>query len=153
MEGHAACKKPASIIQEDYTTRAVLSYSQVRAAILERVLLLESGAEFAATPRKIHSLHNPRNQTAAKNINQQDKRQKDKLPSVSCSGTVGRYSIRKNLSDEVHYLIRYLSRARCTLFAYGPADATAIPKPHHSNPDWFYLSGTRLPGLSQKRGR
>ena len=36
---------------------------------------------------------------------------------------------------------RYLSGARCRLFAYGPADATAIPKPHHllphSNPDWF----------------
>jgi len=31
------------------------------------------------------------------------------------------------------------------LFAYGPADATAIPVPHrilrHLNPDWFYLSG------------
>jgi len=28
------------------------------------------------------------------------------------------------------------------LFAYGPADATAIPKPHyrlpHLNPDWFF---------------
>jgi len=33
--------------------------------------------------------------------------------------------------------------------AYGPADATAIPKPHHLlprlNPDWFYLSRTGLP--------
>jgi len=42
-------------------------------------------------------------------------------------------------------------------FAYGPADATAIPKPHHLlpdlNPDWFYLSGTGLPGLSWKIGR
>ena len=40
----------------------------------------------------------------------------------------------------------YLSGARCRLFAYCPADATAIPKPHHLlpplNPDWFYLSGT-----------
>ena len=31
------------------------------------------------------------------------------------------------------------------MFAYGPADATAIPKPRHLlprlNPDWFYLSG------------
>jgi len=44
------------------------------------------------------------------------------------------------LSDEV-------SGARCRLFAYGPADATAIPKPH---PDWFYLSGTGLPGCSGK---
>ena len=37
----------------------------------------------------------------------------------------------------------YLSGARCRLFAYGPADATAIPKPHHLlphlNPDWLYL--------------
>ena len=35
----------------------------------------------------------------------------------------------------------YLSRVRCRLFAYGPADSTAIPKPHHLlphlNPDWF----------------
>jgi len=41
------------------------------------------------------------------------------------------------------------------LFAYGPADATAVPKPHyllpHFNPDWFYLSGTSLPRLSWKR--
>ena len=51
----------------------------------------------------------------------------------------------------------YLSAARCRLFAYGPADATAIPKPHHllphSNPDWFYLSGTGLLRLSWKRAR
>ena len=49
----------------------------------------------------------------------------------------------------------YLSAARCRLFAYGPADATAIPKPHHLllhlNPDWFYLSGTGLLRLSWKR--
>jgi len=35
----------------------------------------------------------------------------------------------------------YLSEARCRLFAYGPADATAILKHHHLlphlNPDWF----------------
>jgi len=40
----------------------------------------------------------------------------------------------------------YLSGARCKLFAYSPADAIAIPKPHHLlphlNPDCFYLSGT-----------
>ena len=46
----------------------------------------------------------------------------------------------------------YLSEARCRLFAYGPADATAIPKPHHLlphwNPDWFCISGTGLPRLS-----
>jgi len=38
----------------------------------------------------------------------------------------------------------YLSGARCRLFAYGPADATAIPKPHHLlphlNPDRSDLS-------------
>ena len=43
----------------------------------------------------------------------------------------------------------YLSGARCRLFVHGPADATAIPKPHrlllHLNSDWFYLSGTGLP--------
>jgi len=53
-------------------------------------------------------------------------------------------------------LCGYLSAARCRLFAYGSADATAIPKPHHLllrlNPDWFYLSGTGLPRLSRKRG-
>ena len=42
-------------------------------------------------------------------------------------------------------------------FACGPADATAIPKPHHLfprlNPDWFYLSATGLFRLSWKRGR
>ena len=46
----------------------------------------------------------------------------------------------------------YLSGARRRLFAYGPADATAISKPHHLlphlNPDWFHLSGTGLPMLS-----
>ena len=50
----------------------------------------------------------------------------------------------------------YLSGVRCRLFAYCPADATAIPKPRHllrhSNPVWFYLSGTGLPRLSWKRG-
>jgi len=48
-----------------------------------------------------------------------------------------------------------LSGARCRLFAYGPADDTAIPKPHHLlphlNPDWFHLSGAGLPRLSWKR--
>ena len=50
----------------------------------------------------------------------------------------------------------YLSGARCRLFAYGPADATASQNPghllRHLNPDWFYLSGTGLPRLSWKRG-
>ena len=51
----------------------------------------------------------------------------------------------------------YLSGLRCKLFAYGPADVTAIPKRRHLlpylNPDWFYLSGTGtdLPRLSSKR--
>ena len=47
----------------------------------------------------------------------------------------------------------YLSGVMCR-FAYGPADATAT---HflllRLNPDWFYLSGTGLPGWSQIRGR
>jgi len=38
---------------------------------------------------------------------------------------------------------------QCVSYAYGPADATAIPKPDHLlphlNPDWFYLSGTGYP--------
>ena len=50
-----------------------------------------------------------------------------------------------------------LSGVKCSLFAYGPAAATAIPKPHdllpHLNPDWFYLSDTGLARLSWKRGR
>jgi len=38
----------------------------------------------------------------------------------------------------------YLSGARRRLFAYGLADATAIPKPHHLlpvffNPEWYRL--------------
>ena len=49
----------------------------------------------------------------------------------------------------------YLSGARCRLFAFGPADATAIPKLHHLLPhlnrDWFYLSGMSLPRLSCKK--
>ena len=44
---------------------------------------------------------------------------------------------------------------RYRLLAYGPADATAIPKPYHLlpqfNPDWFCLSGTRLHGLCWKK--
>jgi len=49
-----------------------------------------------------------------------------------------------------------MSGDRCKLFAYDPADATAIPKPHHLlhlSPDWFYLFGTCLPRLSWERGR
>jgi len=48
----------------------------------------------------------------------------------------------------------YQPGVRYRLFAYGPADATAILKPHllpYLNPDWFYLSGTSLPRLSWKR--
>ena len=46
----------------------------------------------------------------------------------------------------------YLSGARCRLFAYGPASATAVPKLNrllpHLKSDWFYLSGTGLPRLA-----
>ena len=49
----------------------------------------------------------------------------------------------------------YPSKARCRLLAYGPADATASPKPCHLlpylNPAWFYLVDTGLPRLSWKR--
>jgi len=42
----------------------------------------------------------------------------------------------------------YLSGTRCKLFAYDPADATAIHKPHHLlrhlNTDWVYFSGTQV---------
>ena len=42
------------------------------------------------------------------------------------------------------------------MLAHGPADATAIPKPHRLlprlNPDWFYLSDTGFSRLSWKRG-
>ena len=34
----------------------------------------------------------------------------------------------------VRWWCGYLSGARCRLFAYGPADPTAIPKPHHLLP-------------------
>jgi len=55
----------------------------------------------------------------------------------------------KKLSDEVLVWLSVWTGARCILFAYGPADAAAIPKPHHLlphiNPDWFYLFGTDLP--------
>ena len=51
----------------------------------------------------------------------------------------------------------HLSAARYILFAYDPADGTAIPKPRHLlphlNPDWFYLSVTGLPRLSWKKCR
>jgi len=49
----------------------------------------------------------------------------------------------------------YLSGPMYRLFAYGPADATVVPKPHrllpHLNPDWFYFSGTGLPRLSWEK--
>jgi len=47
----------------------------------------------------------------------------------------------------------YLPAASCRL-AYGPADATATDcLLLKQNPDWFYLSGTGLPGQSRKKGR
>jgi len=75
------------------------------------------------------------------------------LPSVLWHCWLG---VRKSIRPVKNWVMRcwcgYLSGARCRLFAYGPADATAIPKPQcllpHLNPDWFYLSGTGLPRLS-----
>ena len=61
----------------------------------------------------------------------------------------------KKLSDEVLVWLSVWSVLQ--IAAYGPADATAIPKPRHLlhqlNPDWFYLSDTGLPRMSLKRGR
>jgi len=79
----------------------------------------------------------------------------DALPSVLWHCWLG---IRKRIRPVKNWVLRYwcgyLSGARCRLFAYGPADATAIPKSHrllpHLNPDWFYLSGTGLPRLPWK---
>jgi len=61
------------------------------------------------------------------------------------------------MSDEVLVWLSVWSEVQIVcIIAYGPADATAIPKPRHLlphlNPDWFYLSGTGLPRLSWKRG-
>ena len=63
-------------------------------------------------------------------------------------------------SDTVGWASRHLAgkkrvmRCWCRLFAYGPADASAIPKSRHLlphlNSDWFYLSGNGLPRLSWK---
>ena len=62
----------------------------------------------------------------------------------------------KKLSDEVLVWLSICSKVQIVCI-YGPADATAISKPHHLlpylNPDWFYISGTVLPRLSWKRGR
>ena len=66
--------------------------------------------------------------------------------------------VRKSIWPAENWVMRcwcgYLSGARYRLFAYGPADATAIPKPHpllpYLNPDWFYFSGTDLPGWPGK---
>jgi len=47
-----------------------------------------------------------------------------------------------------------LSGVRCRLFAYGPADATAVPKPHQTpqfKSSLVSLSGTSLPSLVTKR--
>ena len=42
----------------------------------------------------------------------------------------------------------------CRLFAYGPADATAIPEPHHLLPhlnlDWFTFLIAAYPGCRGK---
>ena len=48
----------------------------------------------------------------------------------------------------------YLSGARCRLFTYGPADATAIPKPHYLlprlNPDCFTFLVPAYPSCPRK---
>jgi len=65
------------------------------------------------------------------------------VPSVLSHCSLG---IRKSIWPVKIWVMRcwwaYLSGARCRLFAYAPADATAIPDPHHLlprfNPDWFF---------------
>ena len=55
-------------------------------------------------------------------------------------------------SDEVLVWLSLWNEVQIRLFAFDPADATAITKPHrllpHFNPDWFYFSGTGLARLS-----
>ena len=86
---------------------------------------------------------------AALNVGSKDNYNINSLPSVlwhSCLGV--RKSIRPVKIGVMRCWCGYLSGARCRLFAYGPADATTIPKPHHLlphlNPDWFFLSGTQV---------
>ena len=68
------------------------------------------------------------------------------MPSVLWHCWLG---VRKSIRSVMRCWWGYLPGARYRLSAYGPADATAIPKPHHlllhSNPDWFYLSSPGLP--------
>ena len=66
------------------------------------------------------------------------------VPSVLSHCSLG---IRKSIWPVKIWVMRcwwgYLSGARCRLFAYAPADATAIPDPHHLlprfNPDWVFF--------------
>jgi len=44
----------------------------------------------------------------------------------------------------------YLSGMSCRLFAYGPADATAIPKPHRLLPQLITFSVLAYPGFPGK---
>ena len=75
---------------------------------------------------------------------------------LGCCWLGGRKGIRPVKNWLVGCWCGCLSGARCRLFAYGPADATSIPKPHHLlpylNPGCFYLSGTGWPRMSWKRG-
>jgi len=49
---------------------------------------------------------------------------------------------------------KFFSESEVQIVCIGPADATAIPKPHHLLPhlipDWFYLSDTSLPRFPGK---
>ena len=62
----------------------------------------------------------------------------------ACGWVSGRAS---GLCDD-WWVSGYLSRARCMLCAYGPADATAIPKPYrllpHLSPDWYWYWLTQV---------
>ena len=79
-------------------------------------------------------------------------------PAIACSALtllVGRQEGHPACKNwVVMYWWRYLSGARCKLFAYGPADATATPSslaPLKSK--MIYLSAASLPRLSWKKGR
>jgi len=70
------------------------------------------------------------------------------LPTVLWHCWLGvRKSIRPVKIEYMRCWCGYLSVARCRLFANGPADATAVPKPHHLLPHLNpYFSFSEQPG-------
>jgi len=75
------------------------------------------------------------------------------LPSVLLTLLVGHHEEHLACKNWVNRCwCGYLCAERCRLLAYGPVDATAIPKPHQLLPHFYTQIGTSLPRLSQKRG-